>query len=266
MEGYCNVIEIVNILFIFFIGLDIDLIINKWKEFEVFLVGFFEMDIFVIVLFVKVDKICSIIVGIGFFGGGDLFVDCILFFFFFGIKVGIYIKFIVDVYGCVMFVLGLIVFDIFILEISKINGLQDCLNIFVIFVGVQEIIGEKNFIGGLKVNGGLFDYDLIYKVWKLDGNLLIIGGIIWNVVGDYIVLIFFDLLFYDLVILLKEGGKFFVIGGGGSSGGGNIMLNGIFYEVVNGVIILLDLKLVEFMYFMLLDNYVGVRIIGRIVI
>ena len=112
---------------------------------------------------------------------------------------------------------------------------------FVTLAGAQEITGEKDFTGGLKVNGGLLDYDPTHKVWKLDGNLLITGSTTWNAVGDYTAPTLLDLLPYDPATLSKEGGKLSVIGGGGSSGGGNIMLNGTLYEAANGVITLPDL-------------------------
>ena len=112
---------------------------------------------------------------------------------------------------------------------------------FVTLTGAQEITGEKDFTGGLKVNGGLLDYDPTHKVWKLDGNLLITGSTTWNAVGDYTAPTLLDLLPYDPATLSKEGGKLSVIGGGGSGGGGNIMLNGTLYEAANGVITLPDL-------------------------
>ena len=158
-----------------------------------------------------------------------------------GIKAGTYTKLTVDAYGRATSASGLIASDIPTLEISKINGLQDRLNTFVTLAGAQEITGEKNFTGGLKVNGGLLDYDPTHKVWKLDGNLLITGSTTWNAVGDYTAPTLLDLLPYDPATLSKEGGKLSVIGGGGSGGGGNIMLNGTLYEAANGVITLPDL-------------------------
>lgn len=41
----------------------------------------------------------------------------------------------------------------------------------------QTITGEKNFTGGLKVNGGPIVYNATSKYWKLEGDLLITGGI-----------------------------------------------------------------------------------------
>ena len=240
-EGYRNVTEIANTLLTFLTGSDTDSTINKWKELEAFLAGFSETDTLATALSVKADKTRSIIAGTGLSGGGDLSADRTLSLSPSGIKAGTYTKLTVDAYGRATSASGLIASDIPTLEISKINGLQDRLNTFVTLAGAQEITGEKNFTGGLKVNGGLLDYDPTHKVWKLDGNLLITGSTTWNAVGDYTAPTLLDLLPYDPATLSKEGGRLSVIGGGGSIGGGNIMLNGTLYEAANGVITLPDL-------------------------
>lgn len=41
----------------------------------------------------------------------------------------------------------------------------------------QTITGEKNFTGGLKVNGSPIYYDAANKYWKLEGDLLVTGGV-----------------------------------------------------------------------------------------
>ena len=240
-EGYRNVTEIANTLLTFLTGSDTDSTINKWKELEAFLAGFSETDTLATALSVKADRTRSIIAGTGLSGGGDLSADRTLSLSPSGIKAGTYTKLTVDAYGRATSASGLIASDIPTLEISKINGLQDRLNTFVTLAGAQEITGEKNFTGGLKVNGGLLDYDPTHKVWKLDGNLLITGSTTWNAVGDYTAPTLLDLLPYDPATLSKEGGRLSVIGGGGSIGGGNIMLNGTLYEAANGVITLPDL-------------------------
>ena len=240
-EGYRNVTEIANTLLTFLTGSDTDSTINKWKELEAFLAGFSETDTLATALSVKADRTRSIIAGTGLSGGGDLSADRTLSLSPSGIKAGTYTKLTVDAYGRATSASGLIASDIPTLEISKINGLQDRLNTFVTLAGAQEITGEKDFTGGLKVNGGLLDYDPTERVWKLDGNLLITGSTTWNAVGDYTAPTLLDLLPYDPATLSKEGGKLSVIGGGGSGGGGNIMLNGTLYEAANGVITLPDL-------------------------
>ncbi|MFK2171960.1 tail fiber domain-containing protein [Bacteroides fragilis] len=237
-EGYRNVTEIANTLLTFLTGSDTDSTINKWKELEAFLAGFSETDTLATALSVKADKTRSIIAGIGLSGGGDLSADRTLSLSPSGIKAGTYTKLTVDAYGRATSASGLIASDIPTLEISKINGLQDRLNTFVTLADAQEITGEKNFTGGLKVNGGLLDYDPTHKVWKLDGNLLITGSTTWNAVGDYTAPTLLDLLPYDPATLSKEGGKLTVIGGGSGSNTGSISLNGQRYDSVDGVITL----------------------------
>ena len=89
---------------------------------------------------------------------------------------------------------------------------------FVTLAGAQEITGEKDFTGGLKVNGGLLDYDPTERVWKLNGNMLISGNITfgWDN-GTYTAPTLLDLLPYDPATLSKEGGRLSVIGSAGSS-------------------------------------------------
>lgn len=48
---------------------------------------------------------------------------------------------------------------------------------FVTLKGEDIIEGKKNFIGGLFVNGNQIVYDAEEKYWKLDGNLIVTGGI-----------------------------------------------------------------------------------------
>jgi hypothetical protein len=40
----------------------------------------------------------------------------------------------------------------------------------------QQITGEKDFVGGFKVNGGLVEYNATLKAWVLNGDLLVTGG------------------------------------------------------------------------------------------
>ena len=47
---------------------------------------------------------------------------------------------------------------------------------FVTIGSKQEITGEKDFVGGLKVNGGLVEYNATLKTWVFNGDLLVTGG------------------------------------------------------------------------------------------
>lgn len=41
----------------------------------------------------------------------------------------------------------------------------------------QQITGEKDFVGGFKVNGGLVEYNATLKAWVFNGDLLVTGGV-----------------------------------------------------------------------------------------
>lgn len=58
-----------------------------------------------------------------------------------------------------------------------IDALTDTLKAYVTLKGTQTIEGEKNFTGGLKVNGSPIVYDSENGYWLLQGNLLITGGL-----------------------------------------------------------------------------------------
>ena len=58
-----------------------------------------------------------------------------------------------------------------------INALTDTLKAYVTIKDTQTIEGEKNFTGGLKVNGSLIYYDSANGYWKLEGDLLVTGGV-----------------------------------------------------------------------------------------
>lgn len=57
------------------------------------------------------------------------------------------------------------------------TNVDDLLKSYVTLGGTQTITGEKNFTGGLKVNGSPIIYDSVNKYWKLQGNLVLTGGI-----------------------------------------------------------------------------------------
>ena len=57
-----------------------------------------------------------------------------------------------------------------------VSALADTLKGYVTLSGAQTITGEKDFTGGLKVNGQPIVYDA-RGFWRLDGDLLVTGGI-----------------------------------------------------------------------------------------
>lgn len=92
---------------------------------------------------------------------------------------------------------------------------------FVTLGGIpQTITGEKNFTGGLKVNGSPIVYDATKKYWKLEGDLLVTGGItMYGNEGTYTPSTIMDAVAVDGTTISKEGGVLRVIGG---TGGGSI--------------------------------------------
>ena len=83
--------------------------------------------------------------------------------------------------------------------------------------GYTEVSGEKNFTGGLKVNGSPIYYDATNKYWKLEGDLLVTGGVtMYANEGTYTPSTIMDALLYDDTTLgINSEGKLYVKGGTG---------------------------------------------------
>lgn len=83
--------------------------------------------------------------------------------------------------------------------------------------GYTEVSGEKNFVGGLKVNGSPIVYDATNKYWKLEGDLLVTGGVtMYANEGTYTPSTIMDALLYDDTTLgINSEGKLYVKGGTG---------------------------------------------------
>ena len=67
--------------------------------------------------------------------------------------------------------------NLYFTNARAVSALSDTLKAYVTLSGTQTITGEKDFTGGLKVNGSPIVYDKTNKCWKFDGNLLVTGGI-----------------------------------------------------------------------------------------
>ena len=65
-----------------------------------------------------------------------------------------------------------------------VNALSSTLANYVTLGGSQTITGAKNFTGGLRVNGGSLVYNATEGYWKLEGNLLVTGGVSMYNSGD----------------------------------------------------------------------------------
>ena len=87
---------------------------------------------------------------------------------------------------------------------------------FVTLTTTQTITGEKNFTGGLKVNGSPIYYDTEKKYWKLEGDLLVTGGVtMYGNEGTYTPSTIMDAIAVDGTTISKDGGVLKVIGGTG---------------------------------------------------
>lgn len=96
------------------------------------------------------------------------------------------------------------------------TNVDDLLKSYVTLAGSQTITGEKNFTGGLKVNGSPIVYDATKKYWKLEGDLLVTGGVtMYGNEGTYTPSTIMDAISVDGTTISKEGGVLKVIGGTG---------------------------------------------------
>ena len=92
---------------------------------------------------------------------------------------------------------------------------------FVTLTTQQTISGEKNFTGGLKVNGSPIVYDATNKYWKLEGDLLVTGGVtMYANEGTYTPSTIMDALFVDNTNLKVVDGVLTFVG---STGGASTM-------------------------------------------
>lgn len=96
------------------------------------------------------------------------------------------------------------------------TNVDDLLKTYVTISGNQTIKGEKNFTGGLKVNGSPIYYDTDKKYWKLEGDLLVTGGVtMYGNEGTYTPSTIMDAIAVDGTTISKSGGVLKVIGGTG---------------------------------------------------
>lgn len=96
------------------------------------------------------------------------------------------------------------------------TNVDDLLKAYVTLSGSQTITGEKNFTGGLKVNGSPIYYDTEKKYWKLEGDLLVTGGVtMYGSDSSFVPSTIMDAIAVDGTTISKDGGVLKVIGGTG---------------------------------------------------
>lgn len=100
------------------------------------------------------------------------------------------------------------------------TNVDDLLKAYVTLGGTQTITGEKNFTGGLKVNGSPIYYDTEKKYWKLEGDLLVTGGVtMYGSDSSFTPSTIMDALLYDDATLgINSNGQLYVKGGTSSGG------------------------------------------------
>lgn len=107
----------------------------------------------------------------------------------------------------------------FLNGVSEEDTLTSILGNYVTIKGYTEITGEKNFVGGLKVNGSPIYYDKDKKYWKLEGDLLVTGGVtMYGSDSEFVASTIMDAIAVDGTTISKDGGILKVIGGTGGGG------------------------------------------------
>ena len=109
--------------------------------------------------------------------------------------------------------------NLYFTNARAINALAETLKAYVTLGGTQTITGEKNFTGGLKVNGSPIYYDTEKKYWKLEGDLLVTGGVtMYGSDSSFTPSTIMDAIVVDNVTIIKQDGKLVALGGGSSGG------------------------------------------------
>lgn len=104
--------------------------------------------------------------------------------------------------------------NLYFTNARAVNALAETLKAYVTLGGTQTITGEKNFTGGLKVNGSPIYYDSTKKYWKLEGDLLVTGGVtMYGSDSSFTPSTIMDAIAVDGTTISKSGGVLKVIGG-----------------------------------------------------
>ena len=106
--------------------------------------------------------------------------------------------------------------NLYFTNARAVSALTETLKAYVTLGGNQTITGEKNFTGGLKVNGSPIYYDTDKKYWKLEGDLLVTGGVtMYGSDSSFTPSTIMDAIAVDGTTISKSGGVLKVIGGTG---------------------------------------------------
>ena len=106
--------------------------------------------------------------------------------------------------------------NLYFTNARAVSALAETLKSYVTLSGTQTITGEKNFTGGLKVNGSPIYYDTEKKYWKLEGDLLVTGGVtMYGSDSSFTPSTIMDAIAVDGTTISKDGGVLKVIGGTG---------------------------------------------------
>jgi hypothetical protein len=106
--------------------------------------------------------------------------------------------------------------NLYFTNARAVSALTETLKAYVTLGGTQTITGEKNFTGSLKVNGSPIYYDIEKKYWKLEGDLLVTGGVtMYGSDSSFTPSTIMDAIAVDGTTISKSGGVLKVIGGTG---------------------------------------------------
>lgn len=109
--------------------------------------------------------------------------------------------------------------NLYFTNARAVSALTSTLANYVKIAGEQTITGKKNFTtGGLFVNGSQIKYDATNKYWKLEGDLLVTGGVtMYANEGTYTPSTIMDAIAVDGTTISKDGGVLKVIGSVGGA-------------------------------------------------
>ena len=113
--------------------------------------------------------------------------------------------------------------NLYFTNARAVSALTDTLKAYVTLTGTQTITGEKNFTGGLKVNGSPIVYDS-RGFWKLEGDLLVTGGVsMYSSDTVFTPSTIMDGVVIDNVTIIKQNGKLVAVGVADSVAWGNVL-------------------------------------------